>query len=150
MKTRHDGLLPPQFTLFNYTLRDHIHGQKVILFTHNKKYDMLPSESGDELQRTKFHDSKSFISECFMSVIVQNSSFVLVHLVELLWNLNYMVKFDWNWHYVYSLKPTYSHLSNKRGAHAYRFWKIPPSSNQKSTLHVYWFLRFFHPPLLVY
>jgi hypothetical protein len=44
----------------------------------------------------------------------------------------------------------YSHLSNKRGAHAYRFWKIPPSSKQKSTLHVYWFLRFFHPPLLVY
>ena len=45
----------------------------------------------------------------------------------------------------------YSHLSNKRGAHAlYLFWKIPPSAKQKSTLHVYWFLRFFHPPLLVY
>ena len=45
---------------------------------------------------------------------------------------------------------TYSHLSNKCGAHAYRFLKIPPSTKQKSTLHVYWFLRFFHPPLLVY
>ena len=31
----------------------------------------------------------------------------------------------------------YSHLSNKRGAHAYRFKKIPPSTKQKSTLHVY-------------
>ena len=37
----------------------------------------------------------------------------------------------------------YSHLSNKRGAHAYRFWKIPPSTK---TLHIYWILRFFHPP----
>ena len=45
---------------------------------------------------------------------------------------------------------TYSHLSNKPGAHVYRFWKIPPSTKQKSTLHVYWILRFFHPPLLVY
>ena len=51
-----------------------------------------------------FSEYMNFISECFMSVIVQNSSFVLVHLVELLWNLNYMVKFDWNWYYVYSLK----------------------------------------------
>ena len=25
---------------------------------------------------------------------------------------------------------TYSHLSNKRGAHAYQFWKIPPSSKK--------------------
>ena len=24
----------------------------------------------------------------------------------------------------------YSHLSNKRGAHAYQFWKIPPSSKK--------------------
>ena len=24
----------------------------------------------------------------------------------------------------------YSHLSNKRGAHAYRFWKIPPSTKK--------------------
>ena len=31
----------------------------------------------------------------------------------------------------------YSHLSNKHGAHAYRFRKIPPSTKQKSTLHVY-------------
>ena len=31
----------------------------------------------------------------------------------------------------------YSHPSNKRGAHAYRFKKIPPSTKQKSTLHVY-------------
>ena len=46
---------------YSTTLRDHIHGQKVILFTHNKKYDMLPSESGDELQLTKFHHSKPFI-----------------------------------------------------------------------------------------
>ena len=44
----------------------------------------------------------------------------------------------------------YSHLSNKRGTHAYRFWKIPLSTKQKSPLHVYWILRFFHPPLLVY
>ena len=44
----------------------------------------------------------------------------------------------------------YSHLSNKRWAHVYRFWKIPSSSKQKSPLLVYWFLRFFHPPLLVY
>ena len=33
----------------------------------------------------------------------------------------------------------YSCLSNKRGAHAYRFWKIPPSTKKKSPLHVYWF-----------
>ena len=25
---------------------------------------------------------------------------------------------------------TYSHLSNKRGAHAYQFWKIPSSSKK--------------------
>ena len=43
-----------------------------------------------------------------------------------------------------STEQTYSHLSNKRGAHTYRFWKIPPST-KKSTLHVYWFLRFFPP-----
>ena len=27
-----------------------------------------------------------------------------------------------------SLNPNYSYLSNKRGAHAYWFWKIPPHS----------------------
>ena len=27
-------------------------------------------------------------------------------------------------------KKPYSHLSNKRGAHAYRFWKIPPSTKK--------------------
>ena len=31
--------------------------------------------------------------------------------------------------HVYSM---YSHLSNKRGAHAYQFWKIPPSSKKIS------------------
>ena len=31
----------------------------------------------------------------------------------------------------------YSHLSNKRGAHAYQFQKIPSSTKQKSTLLVY-------------
>ena len=36
----------------------------------------------------------------------------------------------------------YSHLSNKRGAHAYLFWKIPPSLKQKSTLLVFDFLDF--------
>ena len=35
---------------------------------------------------------------------------------------------------VYRLKvTTYSYLSNKRGAHAYQFKKIPPSSKQTST-----------------
>ena len=36
---------------------------KVVLlsFTFNKKYDMLPSESGDELQHTKLRDLKSSI-----------------------------------------------------------------------------------------
>ena len=36
----------------------------------------------------------------------------------------------------------YSHLSNKRGAHAYRFWKIPPSTKKKFPLQVYWFHKF--------
>ena len=38
-----------------------------------------------------------------------------------------------------SLNPNYSYLSNKRGAHAYWFWKIPPSTFIEfldfSTLH---------------
>ena len=41
------------------------------------------------------------------------------------------------------MKKTYSHLSNKRGAHAYRFWKIPPS-----TFIV--FMNIFQPPRLHY
>ena len=47
----------------------------------------------------------------------------------------------------------YSHLSNKRGAHGYRFWEIPPSSKKNppsafidsldfSTLHSS-FIRFY-------
>ena len=34
----------------------------------------------------------------------------------------------------------YSHLSNKFGAQAYRFWKIPPSTKN---IHGYWFFRFY-------
>ena len=45
-----------------------------------------------------------------------------------------------------SANSAYSHLSNKRGAHAYRFWKIPPSSFidflDFSTLHSS-FIRFY-------
>ena len=37
---------------------------------------------------------------------------------------------------------TYSHLSNKRVAYTYRFWKIPPSTKKKSPLHVYWFRKY--------
>ena len=39
----------------------------------------------------------------------------------------------------------YSHLSNKRGAHNYWFWKIPPSTKRKSSLHVYWFHEYLPP-----
>ena len=43
---------------------------KSCTLTHNKKYDMLPSESGDELQLTKFHDPKnhSFDASCVMYI----------------------------------------------------------------------------------
>ena len=45
------------------------------------------------------------------------------------------------------IKILYSHLSNKRGAHAYQFWKIPPSSFINfldfSTLHSS-FIRFMY------
>ena len=34
-------------------------------------------------------------------------------------------------YYMYSSYCMYSHLSNKRGAHVYQFWKIPPSSKKK-------------------
>ena len=44
-------------------------------------------------------------------------------------------KLRWSW----KIHIRYSHLSNKRGAHAYRFWKIPPSSKQKK----------IHPPRLL-
>ena len=43
----------------------------------------------------------------------------------------------------WAVADTYSHLSNKCGAQAYRFWKIPPSTFIDS-------LDFSHPPLLVY
>ena len=45
---------------------------------------------------------------------------------------------------------TYSHLSNKRGAHAYCFWKIPPSTKKNPPSTFIDSLDFFHPPLLVY
>ena len=40
----------------------------------------------------------------------------------------------------------YSHLSNKCGVHTYRFWKIPPSTKRKSTLHVYSIHKHLPPP----
>ena len=44
-------------------------------------------------------------------------------------------------------RPAYSHLSNKRGAHAYQFKKIPPSTfieiSDFSTLHSS-FIRFMY------
>ena len=45
--------------------------------------------------------------------------------------------------WAFEIRDTYSHLSNKRGDILIDFEFF-------STLHVYWFLSFFHPPLLIY
>ena len=85
-------------------------------------------------------DSKTFLNNCRMKKPVSIGNVNL-------WNIEqfHLKKYCLNSKY---LSLQYSHLSNKRGVHAYWFWKIPPSTNQKSTLHVYWILRFFHPPRL--
>ena len=46
-------------------------------------------------------------------------------------------------------KQSYSHLFNKRGDTLIDYDFFPPSTHI-STLQIYWFLRFFNPPLLVY
>ena len=43
---------------------------------------------------------------------------------------------------------SYSHLSNKRGAHAYRFWKIPPSTKKIPPSTFIDFINIFQPPCL--
>ena len=75
----------------------------------------------------------------FISFLYFLTKFLQVHVSKFI----YFLKFSWvetrqkqirnnnSNHSVY-VTIRYSHLSNKRGAHAYQFWKIPPSSKKNS------------------